>query len=145
MVSFHGAAVLRTGVRGPGGITAQLWVELLCGGRSGPLTRGAGIGPRPGPGETTSTVAGSPPSPTCSPIIACSLPIPAASSSGTSTTAKPPRCSLVSTYGPSVKMGLPPTGSTLHTAVDGATVQGWKQALGALAVHYPDRIGPYIT
>jgi putative transposase len=29
--------------------------------------------------------------------------------------------------------------------VEGAVVQGWKQALGTLALHYPDRIGPYIT
>jgi len=29
--------------------------------------------------------------------------------------------------------------------VEGATIQGWKQALGALALHYPDRIGPYIN
>ena len=29
--------------------------------------------------------------------------------------------------------------------VEGATVQGWKAALGALALHYPDRIGPYIN
>jgi putative transposase len=29
--------------------------------------------------------------------------------------------------------------------VEGAVVQGWKQALGALALHYPDRIGPYIN
>jgi len=29
--------------------------------------------------------------------------------------------------------------------VEGAAVQGWKQALGALALHYPDRIGPYIN
>ena len=28
--------------------------------------------------------------------------------------------------------------------VEGATVQGWKQALGALALHYPDRLEPYI-
>jgi putative transposase len=28
--------------------------------------------------------------------------------------------------------------------VEGATVQGWKQALGALALHYPDRLAPYI-
>src|SRR5947207_4027510 len=40
----------------------------------------------------------------------------AASSSGTSTTAKPPRCSLVSTYGPSVKTGLPSTRSEEHTS-----------------------------
>lgn len=29
--------------------------------------------------------------------------------------------------------------------VEGATVQGWKQALGALALHYPDRLNPYLT
>jgi putative transposase len=28
--------------------------------------------------------------------------------------------------------------------VEGATVQGWKQALGALALHFPDRLAPYI-
>ena len=28
--------------------------------------------------------------------------------------------------------------------VEGAVVQGWKQALGALALHYPDRLAPYI-
>jgi putative transposase len=28
--------------------------------------------------------------------------------------------------------------------VEGATVQGWKQALGALALHYPDRLAPHI-
>jgi hypothetical protein len=28
--------------------------------------------------------------------------------------------------------------------VEGAVVQGWKQALGALALTYPDRIGPYL-
>jgi putative transposase len=28
--------------------------------------------------------------------------------------------------------------------VEGATIQGWKQALGALALHYPDRLAPYI-
>jgi hypothetical protein len=33
-------------------------------------------------------------------------------------TVKPPRCSLVSTYGPSVKIGSPSLASTLHTAVD---------------------------
>src|SRR5436190_22364447 len=42
----------------------------------------------------------------------------ASASSGTSTTAKPPRCSLVSTYGPSVNTGAPLLGSTLHTTVD---------------------------
>jgi putative transposase len=29
--------------------------------------------------------------------------------------------------------------------VEGAVVQGWKQALGALALAYPDRLGPYLT
>jgi putative transposase len=28
--------------------------------------------------------------------------------------------------------------------VEGATVHGWKQALGALALHFPDRLAPYI-
>jgi putative transposase len=28
--------------------------------------------------------------------------------------------------------------------VEGAVVQGWKQALGALAVAYPDRLAPYL-
>jgi hypothetical protein len=39
----------------------------------------------------------------------------AASSSATSTTAKPPRCSLDSTYGPSVNSGAPLDASTLNT------------------------------
>ncbi|MET9023777.1 transposase, partial [Actinopolymorpha sp. NPDC004070] len=29
--------------------------------------------------------------------------------------------------------------------VEGATVHGWKQALGALAIAYPDRLAPYIS
>lgn len=29
--------------------------------------------------------------------------------------------------------------------VEGAVVQGWKQALGALALAYPDRLAPYLT
>ena len=29
--------------------------------------------------------------------------------------------------------------------VEGGVVQGWKQALGALALAYPDRIGPYLN
>ena len=29
--------------------------------------------------------------------------------------------------------------------VEGATVQGWKAALGALALAYPDRVEPYIN
>src|SRR6478752_2374532 len=42
----------------------------------------------------------------------------AASSSGTSTTVNPPRCSLVSTYGPSVKTGCPSLLTTLQIAVE---------------------------
>ena len=29
--------------------------------------------------------------------------------------------------------------------VEGATIQGWKAALGALALTYPDRLNPYLT
>ena len=29
--------------------------------------------------------------------------------------------------------------------VEGGVIQGWKPALGALALAYPDRIGPYLT
>ena len=29
--------------------------------------------------------------------------------------------------------------------VEGGAVQGWKAALGALALTYPDRLGPYLT
>ncbi|CAA9211608.1 MAG: Mobile element protein, partial [uncultured Actinomycetospora sp.] len=29
--------------------------------------------------------------------------------------------------------------------VEGGVVQGWKQALGALALAYPDRIDPYLN
>jgi len=29
--------------------------------------------------------------------------------------------------------------------VEGATVQGWKAALGALALQYPDRLNPYLN
>jgi putative transposase len=29
--------------------------------------------------------------------------------------------------------------------VEGAVVQGWKQALGALALNYPERLSPYLT
>jgi len=29
--------------------------------------------------------------------------------------------------------------------VEGAIVQGWRQALGALALAYPDRLGPHLT
>lgn len=42
--------------------------------------------------------------------------------------------------------GLPP-GQRRAPArlVEGATVQGWRQALGAMALHYPDRLNPYLT
>jgi putative transposase len=41
--------------------------------------------------------------------------------------------------------GLPP-GQRRAPArlVEGAIVQGWKQALGALALHYPERLNPYL-
>ncbi len=29
--------------------------------------------------------------------------------------------------------------------VEGAVVQGWKAALGALALAYPERLAPYLT
>jgi putative transposase len=29
--------------------------------------------------------------------------------------------------------------------VEGATIQGWKQALGALALAYPERLSPYLN
>jgi putative transposase len=32
-----------------------------------------------------------------------------------------------------------------HRLVEGGTVQGWKAALGALALAYPDRLAPYLT
>jgi putative transposase len=42
--------------------------------------------------------------------------------------------------------GLPATQRTAPgRLVEGATVQGWKAALGALALAYPDRLGPYLA
>ena len=42
--------------------------------------------------------------------------------------------------------GLPATQRTAPgRLVEGATVQGWKAALGALALAYPDRLAPYLT
>jgi putative transposase len=42
--------------------------------------------------------------------------------------------------------GLPATERRAQgRLVEGATILGWRQALGALALHYPDRIGPYIN
>jgi putative transposase len=42
--------------------------------------------------------------------------------------------------------GKPPTQRTAPgRLVEGATVQGWKAALGALALAYPDRLAPYLT
>jgi putative transposase len=41
--------------------------------------------------------------------------------------------------------GLPPTQRRAPARlVEGAVVQGWRQALGALALHYPDRLNPYL-
>jgi len=42
--------------------------------------------------------------------------------------------------------GLPPTQRKAPgRLVEGGVVQGWKQALGALALAYPDRLAPYLT
>ena len=42
--------------------------------------------------------------------------------------------------------GLPPTQRTAPgRLVEGATLQGWKAALGALALTYPDRLAGYLT
>jgi putative transposase len=42
--------------------------------------------------------------------------------------------------------GLPPNKRRAPAKlVEGATVQGWKAALGALAVAYPDRLAPYLA
>jgi putative transposase len=41
--------------------------------------------------------------------------------------------------------GLPPNKRRAPARlVEGAIVQGWKQALGALALHYPERLNPYL-
>jgi putative transposase len=32
-----------------------------------------------------------------------------------------------------------------HRLIEGASVQGWKQALGALALAYPDRLAAYLA
>src|SRR5499427_5502244 len=58
----------------------------------------------------------------------------AAASSGTSTTAKPPRCSLVSTNGPSVKTGEPLLGSTLHTTVEASRPPSLKTKTPATVI-----------
>ena len=42
--------------------------------------------------------------------------------------------------------GLPPNERRAPAKlVEGATVQGWRQALGALALAYPDRLAPYLN
>jgi putative transposase len=42
--------------------------------------------------------------------------------------------------------GLPPNQRRAPARlVEGAVVQGWKQALGALALHYPERLNPYLS
>src|SRR3954453_8261669 len=63
----------------------------------------------------------------------------AASSSATSTTAKPPSCSLVSAYGPSMISGVPLDGPTLNTGASSSsppvnmrTPAGFMSALNAL-------------
>src|SRR6185437_5957566 len=58
----------------------------------------------------------------------------ASASPGTSTTAKPPRCSLVSTYGPSVNRGAPLPGSTLHTTVDASRPPSLKTKTPAAVI-----------
>jgi putative transposase len=41
--------------------------------------------------------------------------------------------------------GLPPNQRRAPARlIEGAIVQGWKQALGALALHYPERLNPYL-
>src|SRR5215469_1715520 len=55
-------------------------------------------------------------------------------SSATSTTAKPPRCSLVSTNGPSLKIGEPLLGSTLHTTVDASRPPSLKTKTPACVI-----------
>jgi putative transposase len=42
--------------------------------------------------------------------------------------------------------GLPPNQRRAPARlVEGALVQGWRQALGALALHYPERLNPYLN
>jgi putative transposase len=42
--------------------------------------------------------------------------------------------------------GLPPTQRNAPgRLVEGAVVHGWKQALGALALHFPDRLDPHLN
>jgi putative transposase len=44
------------------------------------------------------------------------------------------------------EQGLPRNQRTAaHRLVEGASIQGWKQALGALALAYPDRLASYLT
>src|SRR5215471_4050323 len=58
----------------------------------------------------------------------------ASSSSGTSTTVKPPRCSLDSTYGLSVNRGEPLLGSTLYTTVDASRPPSLKTKTPATVI-----------
>ena len=42
--------------------------------------------------------------------------------------------------------GLPPSQRTAPSKlVEGGIVQGWRQALGALALTYPERLSPYLN
>src|SRR5260221_193381 len=58
----------------------------------------------------------------------------ASASSGTSTTAKPLSCSLVSTTGRSVNRGEPLLGSTLHTTVDASRPPSLKTKTPATVI-----------
>ena len=42
--------------------------------------------------------------------------------------------------------GLPPSQRRAPARlVEGAVVRGWRQALGALTLHYPERLNNYLT
>lgn len=44
------------------------------------------------------------------------------------------------------RRALPPTQRNAPARlVEGATVHGWKQALGQLALHFPDRLDPHLN
>lgn len=39
----------------------------------------------------------------------------------------------------------PRTGREVNRLIEGAQSAGWKQALGALVMNYPDRLDPYLN
>ncbi|WP_197478057.1 MULTISPECIES: transposase, partial [unclassified Rhodococcus (in: high G+C Gram-positive bacteria)] len=39
----------------------------------------------------------------------------------------------------------PRTGREVNRLIEGSLTTGWKQALGALVINYPDRLDPYLT